>query len=148
MSIITGKVLLIGGSGVGKTSLRQILCLETLTYRKTQMLEFSDVFIDCPGEYLEIPRYYHVLIDTSHRVEEIWALQDATQTRSFYPPNFAKAFLKPVVGILTKIDLPQANIEQARSFLNYAGIRDPVYETSIFNCESISELALRLQGLL
>ena len=54
-----GKVLLIGGIGAGKTSLKQKLMNEHLSYRKTQMLDFSQLFIDCPGEYLEIPRFYH-----------------------------------------------------------------------------------------
>jgi len=147
MGIMTGKVLLIGGIGAGKTSLKQLFSQEVLTYRKTQMLEFSSLFIDCPGEYLAIPRYYHVLIDASHQVKEIWALQDSTQACSIYPPNFAKIFGKPVVGIITKIDLPQANIEKSKVFLNYAGIIDPVYQISVLNGEGSSALKFRLQAL-
>ena len=58
-----GKILLIGGIGAGKTSLKQMIMNEQVSYRKTQMLDYSELFIDCPGEYLEIPRFYHVLID-------------------------------------------------------------------------------------
>lgn len=141
-----GKILLIGGIGAGKTSLKQMLMNEIVSYRKTQMLDFSQLFIDCPGEYLEIPRFYHVLIDASHQVSEIWALQDATKQRTFYPPKFAKVFNKPIIGIITKIDLPKANLEQATSYLTYAGISEPFYPTSIINGKGYSPLRLRLEA--
>lgn len=137
--------MLIGSIGSGKTSLKQSLNQEALHYKKTQVMDFSGIFIDCPGEYLEIPRYYHVLIDASHRVSEIWALQDSTKTRSFFPPNFAHVFSKPVIGVISKIDHPQANLELARTFLNYAGIAQPYYEVSSLSREGMSSLAERLE---
>jgi len=142
------KVLLIGGIGAGKTSLKQKMLKEKLSYRKTQMLEFSDTFIDCPGEYLEIPRYYHVIIDISHRVSEIWALQDATKSRCFYPPNFAKVYKKPVIGVITKIDSPQADIEKAILLLRNAGIEDSIYQTSTITEEGCDALRSRLEAYL
>ncbi|HBW35784.1 EutP/PduV family microcompartment system protein [Desulfosporosinus sp. BICA1-9] len=142
-----GRVLLIGGIGAGKTSLKQMLMNEQVSYRKTQMLDFSQVFIDCPGEYLEIPRFYHVLIDASHQVSEIWALQDATKQRTIYPPKFSKVFRKPIIGIITKVDLPKANIKQAGSYLNYAGIEEPFFTTSIMDQERVAPLRRRLEEL-
>lgn len=142
-----GKILLIGGIGAGKTSLKQMLMNEHLSYRKTQVLDFSQLFIDCPGEYLEIPRFYHVLIDASHQVSEIWALQDATKQRTFYPPKFAKVFNKPIIGIITKVDLVKANVEQAISYLTYAGIAEPFYLTSIIDGKGYDPLRLRLEAL-
>ncbi|MDR3601064.1 MAG: EutP/PduV family microcompartment system protein [Desulfosporosinus sp.] len=142
-----GKILLIGGIGAGKTSLKQMLMNEEVRYLKTQMLDFSQIFIDCPGEYLEIPRFYHVLIDTSHQVSEIWALQDATKQRTFYPPKFAMVFNKPIIGIITKVDLPKANVQQAVSYLASAGIAEPFYPTSIMNQAGFSLLRLRLEAL-
>lgn len=142
-----GRILLIGGIGAGKTSLKQMLMNEQVSYQKTQMLDFSRTFIDCPGEYLEIPRFYHVLIDTSHQVSEIWALQDATKQRTFYPPKFAKVFRKPIIGVITKVDLPNANVEQALTLLTYAGITEPFYQTSIMNGEGYAPLRLRLEEL-
>ncbi|TGE34701.1 ethanolamine utilization protein [Desulfosporosinus fructosivorans] len=142
-----GKILLIGGIGVGKTSLKQMLMNEHVSYRKTQVLDFSQLFIDCPGEYLEIPRFYHVLIDASHQVSEIWALQDATKQRTFYPPKFAKVFNKPIIGIITKVDLAQANVEQASSYLTYAGIPEPFYPTSIIDEKGYGPLRMRLEAL-
>lgn len=140
------KILLIGGVGAGKTSLKQTLLREELRYRKTQTLDFSTLFVDCPGEYLEIPQYYHVFIDASRRVSEIWALQDATKKRTNFPPHFAKAFNKPIIGIITKVDLDQANEEQAASFLKYAGILAPYYATSVIQERGIDALRERLES--
>lgn len=143
-----GKILLIGGIGAGKTTLKQKLSNEEVTYHKTQMLDFSNVFVDCPGEYLEIPRYYHVLIDTSHRVSEIWALQDPTKSRAIYPPNFTKTFRKPVIGIITKIDLPQADLERSMTYLDKAGIKqDKIYQISAMTGAGIDGLKARMEAL-
>jgi len=139
------KILLIGGVGAGKTTLKQSLLQEELRYRKTQMLDFSSLFVDCPGEYLEIPQYYHVLIDTSRRVSEIWALQDATKKRTLFPPHFAKVFNKPIIGIITKVDLDQADEAQAAHYLKYAGIEAPYYVTSVIQEKGIDALRKRLE---
>ena len=47
------KLLLIGRSGAGKTSLSQALKGEKLHYQKTQGMAFEDFLIDSPGEYAE-----------------------------------------------------------------------------------------------
>lgn len=142
-----GRILLIGGIGAGKTSLKQVLMDEQVSYQKTQMIDFNHAFIDCPGEYLEIPRFCHVLIDASHQVSEIWALQDSTKQRTFYPPKFAKVFRKPIIGVITKADLPNSNIKLASSFLHYAGIEEPFYTTSVVNEEGVAPLRRRLEAL-
>jgi ethanolamine utilization protein EutP len=141
---LSHRILLIGGVGSGKTTLKQRLLREALVYRKTQVLEFSRLFVDCPGEYLEVPRYYHVLIDASHRAAEVWAVQDATRRRSFFPPNFAKAFAKPVVGIVTKIDHDKADPAAAAAHLYRAGIAAPLYLVSALSGEGIAALAARI----
>lgn len=142
-----GKILLIGGIGAGKTTLKQKLSNQAVSYHKTQMLDFSSIFVDCPGEYLEIPRYYHVLVDTSHRVSEIWALQDPTKSRAIYPPNFTRTFRKPVIGIITKIDLQQADITRAVAYLNNAGIREPIYQVSVMAEAGLKGLEARMEAL-
>ncbi len=142
-----GKILLIGGIGAGKTTLKQKLTNQAVSYHKTQMLDFSSIFVDCPGEYLEIPRYYHVLIDTSHRVSEIWALQDPTKSRAIYPPNFTRTFRKPVIGIITKIDLPQADIKRSIAYLDNAGIKERIYQVSVMTGAGIDGLKARMEAL-
>ena len=45
------KVMLIGRTGCGKTTLAQILNDEVIEYRKTQMILYEGEIIDTPGEY-------------------------------------------------------------------------------------------------
>lgn len=144
---MTAKILLIGGTGAGKTSLKLRMSSETAKATKTQVLTYDSTFIDCPGEYLEIPRYYHVLIDASHMVSEIWALQDAKGFRAIYPPCFTKVFNKPVVGIVTKIDLPDADSLKAIALLKHAGIEDPIYLTSAVTGAGYEGLKSRLKSI-
>ena len=46
------KLILIGRSEAGKTTLTQALRGETITYKKTQYINYFDVIIDTPGEYI------------------------------------------------------------------------------------------------
>lgn len=142
------RILLIGGVGAGKTTLKQKLQCQTLSYCKTQVLEFSSLFVDSPGEYLEMPQYYHVLIDMSQRVGEIWVLQDATRRRCFFPPNFVRSFQNPVIGIITKMDKEQASLEMAEKFLRQAGVSGQFYPVSSSSGEGIEPLAEHLEVLL
>ncbi len=139
------EILLIGPVGCGKTTLKKALLGHELSYRKTQALDFSHKLIDCPGEYLEIPRYYHVIIDLSHRASEIWALQSANSLRASYPPNFAKSFNRPVVGIITKTDRDDADVARAREFLKLAGISGKIWTISALTGEGIDGLKRRLK---
>ena len=140
------RILLIGGVGAGKTTLKQCLMNEAQSYRKTQMLEFKGFFIDCPGEYLQMPTYYRVLIDASHRVDEVWALQDAANRRTIFPPNFAKVFNKPVVGIITKIDREDAAPDLAEQYLRQAGVVAPMLSISAREGIGIEPLVKRLEA--
>ncbi|MGL5354913.1 MAG: EutP/PduV family microcompartment system protein, partial [Clostridium sp.] len=59
------KVIFIGKTGCGKTTLCQSLDSEEIKYRKTQSVEIYNSSIDTPGEYLENRFYYKALIVTS-----------------------------------------------------------------------------------
>ena len=144
---MNNKILLIGGVGAGKTTLKQKLLNQALVYLKTQALDYSSVFIDCPGEYLEIPRHYHVLIEAGARAVEVWALHDATRRTCPYPPKFATAFRRPVIGIVSKVDHPEAKPDVAEGHLRKAGITGRIYQVSATAGSGISELALHMACL-
>jgi ethanolamine utilization protein EutP len=141
------KILLIGGIGAGKTTLKQKLLNQSMVYLKTQALDFSSIFIDCPGEYLEIPRHYHVLINAGLGAAEIWALHDATRRNCPYPPKFALAFRRPIIGIISKIDHPEAEPEIAEAYLRKAGITGRIYHVSAQEGSGIPERALHMSRL-
>ena len=141
------EILLIGPVGCGKTTLKQRMLNEDISHIKTQVVDFAGKFIDCPGEYLEIPRYYHVIIDLSHRSSEVWALQDACSKKANYPPNFVKSFNKPVIGIITKTDKENSDTERAEGFLRSAGIIGDIYSTSAVTgtgCDDLFKRVLKI----
>ncbi|MEG0379821.1 MAG: EutP/PduV family microcompartment system protein, partial [Eubacterium sp.] len=47
------KMILVGRSECGKTTLRQALKGNTIQYEKTQYINHFDIIIDTPGEYAE-----------------------------------------------------------------------------------------------
>ena len=47
------KIMFIGRSEAGKTTLSQAMKGKTITYHKTQYVNHYDVIIDTPGEYLQ-----------------------------------------------------------------------------------------------
>ena len=47
------KIMLIGASGAGKTTLIQRLQDMEIKYDKTQAIEYIGNFIDTPGEYMQ-----------------------------------------------------------------------------------------------
>ena len=59
------KVIFIGKTGSGKTTLCQKLHDLEIQYKKTQSIEVYDESIDTPGEYLENRFYYKALIVTA-----------------------------------------------------------------------------------
>lgn len=99
------KVIFMGRTGSGKTTLCQKLNELELKYRKTQAIEIYDNAIDTPGEYLENRNYYRALIMTAVDAKLIALVADPTAYANYLPPAFAGIFAKEVIGIITKISL-------------------------------------------
>lgn len=82
------RVLLIGRSAAGKTTLCQRIGREDLRYHKTQTIQvFGDAMIDTPGEYLERTRFRGALMVTAADADLIAFLQDATEEGTMFPPR-------------------------------------------------------------
>lgn len=135
------KLILIGRTGCGKTTLTQILHDENIDYKKTQAIEYSKNIIDTPGEYIENRALYRALIVSSADCDVIALLQDCTEEGSIFPPNFASIFAKPVIGIITKTDLcnDAESYKKAEEFLFTAGVHK-VFKISSFNKNGINEI--------
>ena len=134
------KVMLIGTTGAGKTTLIQALQERLLQWQKTQMVTYMGDFIDIPGEYLDIPRFHRVIIVTAMDAELILLVQPANTKQENIPPGFASMFSQPIIGVITKIDLPGAEIEQAKSFLRLAGANKEIVPVSAINGEGLDIL--------
>lgn len=135
------RIILIGRTSAGKTTLTQYLSNEALKYRKTQAVEVvNKTMIDTPGEYLERTNYRGALQVCAIEADVIVLVQDPTEDGSMFPPAYASSFAKPVIGIVTKCDLAnESQIERAKQFLNNAGARE-LYVTSSVEGVGFEEL--------
>ncbi|MBU3177447.1 EutP/PduV family microcompartment system protein [Clostridium estertheticum] len=135
------KLMLIGKTSCGKTTLTQALNEKKLFYKKTQTVEIIDSIIDTPGEYIESRFFYNALIITSVDSDVIAMVQDCTEENSVFPPNFASRFAKPVIGIITKIDLcyEENKIKIAEEFLLNAGV-ERIFKVSAFDRQGVEDL--------
>ncbi|WP_432452364.1 MULTISPECIES: EutP/PduV family microcompartment system protein [unclassified Agarivorans] len=134
------RLMLIGQSECGKTTLIQSLQQQPLHYQKTQTLDFVSSAIDTPGEYLENPRLYSALINASYDADVIAFVQSASNPYSIFAPQFASAFNKPVIGVVTKVDtLATSATEAAQQQLENAGV-SCLFKTSSYQHVGIHQL--------
>lgn len=133
------KIVFIGKTGSGKTTLIQKLIGQDLVYKKTQSMQYYSNILDTPGEYIENRNYLRALIVEAVNYEIIAFVQDSTDKECIFPPNFAYVFNKRKIGIITKIDLDVNNIENARLCLKRAGVNE-IYVVSAYNNFGIEEL--------
>ena len=135
------KIIFIGKSGCGKTSLCQKLQGEEVKYKKTQAIELYVDSIDTPGEYLENRTYYSALITTAVEANIIALVQECGDTLCKMPPGFAATFGREVIGIITKTDKEECsdNISMIEQQLVGAGA-SKVFKVSAYLNEGISEL--------
>lgn len=136
--------MLLGAIGSGKTTFRQQLSKTETAYAKTQTVFLADGILDTPGEYLEHGRFNHALLLTSYDADLVLMFQSATATETKLPPGFATFFTKPVLGIVSKIDIATPDeIRRARELLALACAYE-VAEISSITGEGFDTLLPRL----
>lgn len=133
------KLFLMGRSEAGKTSLSQALRGEELHYVKTQFTDTSGDTIDSPGEYAETKHFGVGLACFSFEADVVAIVQAADEPFSLFSPGLQSFILRPIIGIITKIDSPYANVPMVRQWMENAGCERIFY---VNNCthEGISEL--------
>lgn len=133
------KIILMGRSECGKTTLRQALKGDTIQYHKTQYINHYDVVIDTPGEYAETNTLGRALALYSFEADVVGLLINATEPYSLYPPNIVSLSTRPVIGIVTQIDAPDANVAQAEQWLRLTGCEE-IFFVSSYTGEGIWEI--------
>lgn len=126
------KIILIGRSEAGKTTLIQALKGEKIEYHKTQYVNNFDVIIDTPGEYIESKVFGGALAMYTYEAQVVGLLLSATEPYSLYSPCIAPLANRDVIGIVTKTDRPDADPARAEHWLRLAGC------TKIFHISSYS----------
>lgn len=158
--MMTPRILLIGPVASGKTTLKQALLayhaslkppveksqFTQLAIVKTQALEFDPIFIDSPGEFFEWPGLHGALTTTAAEVNVIVVVADAVPTHVRYPHGIAAVLPTEVIGVVTKIDDPAADVtatvHDLARFLECQ--ESEIVQTSAMRGDGIKELAMRL----
>jgi len=117
------KIILMGRSECGKTTLTQALEGNSISYRKTQYINHFNVIIDTPGEYLQTHTLGHALALYTYEAQAVGLLLAATEPFSLYPPNITCMCNREVIGIVTKIDVQGADSDRAARWLRLAGCK-------------------------
>ena len=121
------KIILIGRSECGKTTLTQALMGKKIEYQKTQSICNENLVIDTPGEYIQTKMLAGAI-----------ALS-ATEPFSLYSPNITGQSTREVIGIVTKIDHKNADSHRAERWLRLCGCKK-VFCVSAYTGEGICEL--------
>lgn len=124
------KIILIGRSGAGKTTLTQAMKGEEIKYHKTQYVNYFECIIDTPGEYAQTHELGYALALYSYEADVVWLLLSATEPYSLYPPNITCMVNREVVGIVTQINEPKADPERAARWLRLSGCKKIFYVDS------------------
>ena len=138
------KIFLMGRSEAGKTSLTQALKGEELHYIKTQYTNSNDDTIDSPGEYAESKRFSVGLACFSFEADVVAIVQAADEPFNLFGASCRSFILRPLIGIITKIDSPYANIPMVRQWLINAGC-ERIFMVNNVTREGIDELMEYLQ---
>lgn len=115
------KIILVGRSECGKTTLTQALKGEKIHYHKTQYVNRFDVIIDTPGEYIQTKNLGSAIAMYTFEADVVGMLISAREPYSLYPPAVTPVANRPVIGIVTQINEEGANVKQAEHWLRLAG---------------------------
>ncbi len=122
------KLILMGRSGVGKTTLTQALKGEKTHYQKTQYIDYGDFLIDTPGEYAENHDLGAALCLYAYEADVVALLIAADEQYSLFPPNITCMVNREVIGIVTKCD--KADPSRAENWLRLSGCKTVFYVDS------------------
>lgn len=141
------KIALMGRSEAGKTTLTQALKGEKIEYHKTQYVNNFDVIIDTPGEYAQTKGLGHALALYSYEADVVGLLVSAIEPYCLFPPCCTPMANRPVIGIVTKVDVEGGDPKRAESWLRLAGCKE-IFFVNSKNYEGIPELLeyLREEG--
>lgn len=124
----SNKYLFVGSRGCGKTSLILAL-LEQYDPDKcippTQGLTLHGPYIDLPGNYCESSKFYPILSVCAQQASFVVLVIGADQSSMTFPDGFAQLFIRPVIGVITKADIPDVDCKRAETWLHRAGVQEP-----------------------
>ncbi|QLY78910.1 EutP/PduV family microcompartment system protein [Clostridium intestinale] len=133
------KIMFVGRTGAGKTTLTQALKGKEISYHKTQYINNFDVIIDTPGEYAENRTLARALILYSYEADIVGLLMSSLEEYSLYSPNIAAGATREIIGIVTQIDKNDSRPDLAEEWLRLAGCKK-IFHISSYTGEGIANL--------
>lgn len=133
------KLILLGRSGAGKTTLTQALMEEDIHYAKTQDVKNGGFLIDTPGEYIQERHLGGAVAVFIYEADIVGLLMSADEPYSLYSPNSTSMCNRYVIGIVTGIDKEKANVPRVTNWLKLAGV-ERIFYLSSFTGEGVKEL--------
>lgn len=138
------RLFLMGRSEAGKTSLAQALRGEELHYHKTQFTYANDDTIDTPGEYSESKAVGVGLACFSFESDVVAIVIAADEPFTVFAPNCGAFLNRPLIGVITKIDSPYANVAMVSQWLLSSGC-ERIFQVNNITGEGVGELRNYLQ---
>lgn len=145
MGKTASSFMLIGPIEAGKSTLFKAMFGREGEVRKTQAVEFEAGNIDTPGEYFSHPRLYHALINTASGVDTLVYVHPANVFDCRIPPGLFNIYEgKRLTGVISKVDLPDADPDRVEKLLCDNGLSPPIFRVSKDDPESTEKLKLYL----
>jgi ethanolamine utilization protein EutP len=141
--------MLAGPIGAGKTTLFNILFDRPAgDAQKTQAVEYeADIGLDTPGEFFSHPRLYRALINTASDVGTLIYVQAADDFECRLPPGLLGIYRdKPLIGVITKIDVVGADPDRVEALMRAHGIGGEIFRVSAQQPISVLPLKRLLAG--
>ena len=131
--------MLIGRVAAGKTTLTQALRGEEIKYYKTQYVYSHDTVIDTPGEDTERRETSGALALYAYEADVVGLVLSANEPYSIFSPCITSMVNRPVVGIITGIDKPDARPDLVDWWLQLAGC-ERIFRVSSYTGEGLDEI--------
>lgn len=116
------KIILIGRSETGKTTLTQALHGEETHYYKTQYVNFDDDIIDTPGEYIQSREFGRAIGLYTYEADVVGFLMAANEPYCLFDPGSTAMCNRDVIGIITKINAPDADVPLVKNWMEITGV--------------------------
>ena len=116
------KLILMGRVAAGKTTPTQALRASSCTTARPSISITTTPSLTPPGEYTEVHALGAALAVYSYEADVVGIVISANEPFCVFPPGCAAMVNRDVIGIVTGIDKPDANVPQATRWL---GLRVP-----------------------
>ena len=139
------KLILIGRSGAGKTTLTQALKGENIHYAKTQDVKNNELMIDTPGEYVQERHLGGAVAVFVYEADIVGLLMSSDEPYCLFSPNMVSMCNREVIGIITGIDKPDGNVPRVENWLKQTGVKR-IFKLSSVTGEGVGELKSYLEN--